>query len=137
MADLATVDDVSVLLGYPVPADQVDRVTALLSMASSVVNDAVTLPTNGTVPRSVTYVTASLVVRTMANPGQLSTESIGTYRVGYGGGMTLTDDDRDTLGPWLSSPADGAYMLALGGLSYGVWPPWDWERDLDAEAAPW
>jgi hypothetical protein len=138
VTDLCTTADVEALLGYPIPAAQTDRVTALIGMASGVVGDAIALP-SGDVPRSVAYVTASLVVRTMSNPGQLTSEAIGTYHAGYpGSGMALTDADRDVLRPWLVAE-HGAYTVCLPlgqpcGLDDGFCPPFDWERDLDAEA---
>jgi hypothetical protein len=72
VADLCTVADVEAILGRPIPADQTERVETLIGMASGVVASAVLLPPDAEVPRPVAYVTASLVVRTMTNPGQLS-----------------------------------------------------------------
>jgi hypothetical protein len=136
VTDLCTIADVEALLGYPIPATQTDRVEALIGMASGVVGAAVVLP-SGEVPRAVAYVTASMVVRTMANPGQLSSEAIGTYHAGYAAGnMALSEADKETLRPWLITP-DGAYSvctpLAPPCGSVFTAPPFDWERDLDPE----
>lgn len=135
---LCTVDDVGALLGYPVPADQQPRVETLIGMASDVVGSVI-YPVGAEVPRSVAYVTASMVVRTMSNPGQLSSEAIGTYHAGYpAGGMALTANDREVLKPWLVLDfAAYSVCLPLGApcLDSGtVPPPFDWERDLDADA---
>jgi hypothetical protein len=138
VTDLCTTDDVAALLGYPIPSDQLPRVQTLIGMASDVVASVCALPSDA-VPRSVAYVTASMVVRTMTNPGQLTSEAVGTYHAGYpAGGMALTEADRETLGPWLLV-AYAAYSVCLPlGLPCGIggWsdPPFDWERDLDAEA---
>lgn len=141
MTDYCTVADVEAVLGYPIPAEQVARVQTLIGMASDVVDGALSVYFEDTasVPRSVAYVTASLVVRTMANPGAaLSSESLGAARFTYpGGGMALTDEDRATLGPWLAPEYD-AYTVCtpLAGPCGGdttVISPFDWERDLDPE----
>lgn len=135
MPDLCDVDDVSAILGYQVPEADVPRVELLIGMASDVVGGAVALP-EGDVPRAVAYVTASLVVRTMANPGAaLTSEAIGTYKVGYAVGMALSETDRAVLAPWLL-PAYAAYSvyIPLGSVNPCVPPPFDWELDLDPES---
>lgn len=139
MSDLCTISDVEALLGYPIPAEQTPRVNTLIGMASSVVGGYVGEPEP--VPDAVAYVTASLVVRTLANPGQLSSEAIGTYRAAYPAGMALTDQDKAALEPWMPFvPGERTWNACVPaelpgcGEAVFVTPPFDWERDLDRDA---
>jgi hypothetical protein len=138
VTDLCTVADVEALLGYTIPLDQVPRVETLIGMASGVVGDLVVIPpAPATTPPAVAYVTASLVVRTMANPGQLTSEAIGTYKASYGAGMALSESDLDALGPWMPlQPGQRTFNACVPtappcGVGDLVPPPYDWERDLD------
>ena len=137
MTALCTISDVEALLGYSIPADQTPRVQTLIGMASSVVGAYVGEPEP--VPAAVAYVTASLVVRTLANPGQLTSEAIGTYRASYGQAMALTETDKEALEPWMPSiPGQRTFNACVPSAppcdeGYVIPPPYGWERDLDAE----
>lgn len=139
MAELCTTPDIEALLGYTVPEQQSERLSTLILMASAIVEPMVAWPEDDEIPWVVRYVTASLVVRAIANPGQLDSETVGTYRATFtGGGMTLTAEDILLLGPWLvvTQPGQGAYSTwtptpgevlvdTLGGA-------FAFERDLDS-----
>jgi hypothetical protein len=112
---LCTIADVEALSGVPVPPDAEERVGRLIELASAVVVDAcIGLPAQ--TPDTVATVTATLVVRQMANPTGATSEALGTWRVGYKPtGLVLTDDDRAALGPWAKPEA--------GTGAYSVWTP--------------
>jgi hypothetical protein len=130
---LCTPADVEALLGYPLGEAQGPRIATLIEMASAVVGALVAWPPDDPEPAAIRYVTASLVVRTIANPGQLESEWVGAYRAGFGGaGMALTDDDVAILGPWIvvEPPGDGAYCVATPQpRADDMLGPFGWQQD--------
>jgi hypothetical protein len=110
MGALCTVADVEALVGAPIPAEALDRVERLITLASGVVTDACR-PLPVAVPDTVTTVTATLVARQYLNPSMATSEGLAGYRVGYRQtGMGLTDSERDALGSWgAPAPGSGAY----------------------------
>jgi hypothetical protein len=108
---LASIADVEAVSGNPVAGDERTRVETLIEMASAVVDQA-TINLPDTTPAVVRAVTASMVVRVMANPTQASSESLGQWRVGYfyARGFGLTEDEEELLGQWLK-PSTRAYSV--------------------------
>ena len=109
---LCAITDVEALAGTTVPTDEVDRVNRLIELSSSVVaNACVTLPSP--TPDNVALVTATMVVRQLANPSGAVSEMIAGYRAAHkGGAFELTDDLYRLLGPWAAAvPGKAAFSV--------------------------
>lgn len=141
MADLCTVADVEALSGVSTAPADAARVDRLIEMASALVAAACRQPLPVPSPAEVAMVTASLVVRQIANPTALVREGIAGYSADYGPGMELTEADRAALGNWATAAPGTAFYVAplVSAVSTatptGGWPVDWWAHDLDS--VPW